>query len=34
MEDRAKLIYFIHSVKDELGFENQMDFENKIEKQL
>lgn len=31
MEDRAKLIYFIYSVKDELGFENQMDFENKIE---
>ena len=31
MEDRAKLVYFLNTVKEELAFENPIDFKNKIE---
>ena len=31
MENQANLIYFLNSLKGELGFENLIDFENKIE---
>lgn len=31
MEDRAKLVYFLNTLKEELGFKDSMDFKNKIE---